>query len=110
MASSITPNCLKVDKAIIFFISLSVKALKLAKNIVIRPTLKSKFNTIWGIALSKRIWRYTPAVTRVKEWTKADTGVGAAIAAGSQALNGIYALLVMRAAITKKNHKLVIGK
>jgi len=27
-------------------------------------------------------------VTRVDEWTKADTGVGAAIAAGSQELKG----------------------
>ena len=31
------------------------------------------------------------------EWTKADTGVGAAIAAGSQLENGIWALLVMAA-------------
>jgi hypothetical protein len=30
----------------------------------------------------------TPAVTRVEEWTKAETGVGAAIAAGSQDLKG----------------------
>ena len=33
-------------------------------------------------------------MTKVEEWTKADTGVGAAMAAGSQALNGIWALLV----------------
>jgi hypothetical protein len=33
----------------------------------------------------------------VEEWTNADTGVGAAIAAGSQALNGIWALLVKAA-------------
>ena len=33
-------------------------------------------------------------MTRVEEWTSADTGVGAAIAAGNQALNGIWALLV----------------
>ena len=30
----------------------------------------------------------------MEEWTKADTGVGAAIAAGSQAEKGIWALLV----------------
>jgi hypothetical protein len=30
-----------------------------------------------------------PAVTRVEEWTKEDTGVGAAIAAGNHAENGI---------------------
>jgi hypothetical protein len=36
-----------------------------------------------------RIKRYTPAVTKVEECTKADTGVGAAIAAGNQAEKGI---------------------
>ena len=41
-----------------------------------------------------RINKYTPAVTKVDEWTKADTGVGAAIAAGNQAEKGIWALLV----------------
>jgi hypothetical protein len=44
-----------------------------------------------------RIRRKIPAVTRVEEWTKAETGVGAAIAAGSQAENGIWALLVIPA-------------
>ena len=33
-------------------------------------------------------------MTRVDEWTRADTGVGAAMAAGSQAEKGIWALLV----------------
>ena len=33
-------------------------------------------------------------MTKVDEWTSEETGVGAAIAAGSQALNGIWALLV----------------
>jgi len=37
----------------------------------------------------KRINRYTPAVTKVEECTKAETGVGAAIAAGNQAEKGI---------------------
>lgn len=39
----------------------------------------------------------TPAVTRVDECTKAETGVGAAMAAGSQLENGICALLVIAA-------------
>lgn len=39
----------------------------------------------------------TPAVTRVEECTRAETGVGAAIAAGSQLENGICALLVIPA-------------
>lgn len=41
--------------------------------------------------------RNTPAVTRVDEWTRAETGVGAAIAAGSHLENGIWALLVRAA-------------
>ena len=42
-----------------------------------------------------------PAVTRVEECTKEETGVGAAIAAGNQAENGIWALFV----IAPKNRK-----
>lgn len=41
--------------------------------------------------------RNTPAVTRVEEWTRADTGVGAAIAAGNHLEKGICALLVRAA-------------
>lgn len=44
-----------------------------------------------------RINMNTPAVTRVDECTRADTGVGAAIASGSHALKGSWALLVMLA-------------
>lgn len=42
-----------------------------------------------------------PAVTRVDEWTSAETGVGAAMAAGSQLENGICALLVIAASTIK---------
>jgi len=47
----------------------------------------------------KRRTKYTPAVTNVDECTRAETGVGAAIAAGSQALKGTCALLVTPAKI-----------
>ena len=50
----------------------------------------------------KRIKRKTPAVTKVEEWTKEETGVGAAIAAGSQEENGICALFVIHPNIKKK--------
>lgn len=43
-----------------------------------------------------------PAVTRVEECTRAETGVGAAMAAGSQAEKGSCALLVI-AAIMSSN-------
>lgn len=41
-----------------------------------------------------RINKKVPAVTRVEEWTRAEMGVGAAMAAGSQAENGNCALFV----------------
>lgn len=46
--------------------------------------------------------RNTPAVTRVDECTNALTGVGAAMAAGSQLENGIWALFVMAATIINR--------
>ena len=49
-----------------------------------------------------RIKRKTPAVTRVDEWTSAETGVGAAMAAGSQLEKGTCALLVIAATIIKR--------
>jgi hypothetical protein len=64
-----------------------------------------------------RIKRYTPAVTKVDECTNAETGVGAAIAAGNQAEKGICALLVQAeiTTITSNNQEnfivvLVINK
>lgn len=40
-------------------------------------------------------------MTNVDEWTNDDTGVGAAIAAGSHAEKGIWALLVIAASRTQ---------
>lgn len=85
----------------IFFISISVMAIIPAINIVVvavnsRSLLnRGDFSRVG----EKRIRRKTPAVTSVEEWTRADTGVGAAIAAGSQAENGSWALLVIAAVI-----------
>ena len=86
----ITPNCLKVDKAIIFFISISIIAVIPAITIVNMPIRNKYFlKFISIIIIFIRINKYTPAVTKVEEWTKAETGVGAAIAAGNHAENGI---------------------
>ena len=87
----ITPNWDKVDKATIFLMSNSTQALAPAISIVILPitnihSIENKLN---------RSNKYTPAVTKVEEWTKALTGVGAAIAEGNQDEKGICALLVM---------------
>lgn len=89
-AAIITPSCLRVERAIIFFISHSPIALYPAISIVI-DAIKSKHgqNHLDGIrAGENRIKRKTPAVTRVEEWTKALTGVGAAMAAGNHLENG----------------------
>jgi len=96
MVIIIIPSCLKVDKAMTFFMSVSQTAPTLAINIVKDDTPINK--TLEATQL-RRIIKYTPAVTKVEECTKADTGVGAAIAAGSQIEKGICALLVNAAHI-----------
>ena len=58
-------------------------------KVVAHPTIKRIVCSFEPRLGENRIIRYTPAVTRVDECTRADTGVGAAIAAGSQAENGI---------------------
>ena len=85
----ITPSCLNVDRAMTFLKSYSIFALPLAINMV-NMEIRNKIDLILlFIIYSNRIRRYTPAVTSVDECTRDDTGVGAAIAAGSQAENGI---------------------
>lgn len=100
----ITPSCLKVDSAIIFFKSHSVIADRPAINIVMEAVInKVGWNHGKEEANGKnRISKKIPAVTRVDEWTSADTGVGAAIAAGSHLEKGICALLVIAASIIDK--------
>ena len=46
-----------------------------------------------------------PAVTKVEECTKAEIGVGAAIAIGSHTENGNWALLVSPPITNKKNSR-----
>ena len=114
----IIPNWLKVDKAITFFISISSIAAQPAINIVNAPiTINTVDILVPTNKIFIRIKRYTPAVTRVDEWTKAETGVGAAIAAGNHAEKGICALFVQAetTTITNNNHEnfivvLVINK
>jgi len=51
------------------------------------------------------IKRYKPAVTKVEEWTKAEIGVGALMAAGSHLIKGNWALLVHNPIISKNQKK-----
>lgn len=108
---TIIPSWLSVERATTFLRSHSCRALTLA-IIVVRVAVKNKIHNILYSARTglNRIKRYTPAVTSVEECTRALTGVGAAIAAGSQAEKGIWALLVTLAKIinTAGNLKEVI--
>jgi len=93
MAININPNCLSVDRATTFFPSTSIKAAILAKIKVVAPTIKRIQHRYILICLN-RTNNQTPAVTKVELCTRALTGVGAAIAAGSHLVKGIWALLV----------------
>jgi hypothetical protein len=92
-----------VEKATTFFRSLSVRAHIAPTNIVTLPNTNiskppnSSFNKT-----------HKPAVTRVEEWTKAETGVGAAIAAGSQAEKGNWADLHMENSSTTNRNPQVL--
>lgn len=98
----IKPNCLSVDNAIIFLKSNSKIAFIPAINIVnIEIYIINIIIFVFRILLN-RIIKYTPAVTKVEEWTKDDTGVGAAIANGNHVANGTCALFVIAAIKIKK--------
>jgi len=100
MLRTITPSWLRVDKATIFFKSDSRKAENLAIKVVTAPNIPITARVFVLLTAGRaRNNKYTPAVTSVEECTKADTGVGAAIAAGSQALKGTWALFVIAATI-----------
>lgn len=83
---NINPSCLSVDRAISFLKSNPLHALIPARIVVIIPIINTRND---GLFWLYRIIRYTPAVTSVDECTNADTGVGAAIAAGNHAQKGI---------------------
>ena len=99
---NISPSWLKVDRAITFFRSVSKLATHPAAIMVITPAISNiGRRSVCLINGKNRITRKTPAVTKVDEWTKAETGVGAAMAAGSQAEKGSWALLVKELIIIK---------
>ena len=95
----IKATCLRVDRAMIFFRSVSHIADILAVSEVIIDKISNVFIVDGWILSINRIIKMIPAVTRVEEWTKAETGVGAAIAAGSHAVKGNWALFVILAII-----------
>ena len=56
----------------------------------IQPTAASTSGVCWNRNAVRKS-RYTPAVTMVAAWMRAETGVGPSIASGSQTWNGNWA-------------------
>lgn len=79
--------------------SVSVVALRPAISIVTDAEMSRMVLNMYKLLRNdeKRISRKTPAVTSVEECTKAETGVGAAMAAGNHLENGVWALFVIAA-------------
>ena len=96
----IKPSWLSVEKAIIFLRSHSKLAHRPAISIVPKE-ITNKIQLTLTKIFSKRSKIKIPAVTKVEEWTKEDTGVGADIAAGNQEEKGIWALFLI--AVNRKN-------
>lgn len=105
MANIIIAICLRVDRAMIFFKSCSQFADILAYNAVDLEMISNRDLVIGWIDDVNRSNKNTPAVTNVEEWTKAEIGVGAAIAMGSQAENGNCALFEQPAIVSIVNTK-----
>ncbi len=65
-----------------------------AANTAVRPPTHATISRDSG-AISKSLWQratmYTPAVTMVAAWMRAETGVGPSIASGSQVKSGSWA-------------------
>jgi len=74
-----------VEYAITFLISCWNRPIRELNTVVIAPVHKQSINTVelYSIKGDVLINRYTPAVTIVAAWIKADTGVGPSIAIGN---------------------------
>lgn len=100
---SINPIWFKVERATIFFRSTSRREAKPLKSIEYKEIIKIVNLMTENLRFSKnRSKTTTPAVTRVEECTKAEMGVGAAIAIGSQKEKGYCALFVKQ---NKETHE-----
>ena len=91
MARNMKPSWLTVEYANTFLMSFCATAMVAAKSAVPTPTHAMSVNT-HGDASARmglaRVMRYTPEVTMVAAWMSADTGVGPAMASGSQRYSG----------------------
>src|SRR5439155_3293357 len=87
------PSCETVEYARTFLMSHCFKAIVAANNAVSAPTPATTAEESGAMANSTllRATRNTPAVTIVAAWIRAETGVGPAMASGSQVWSGICA-------------------
>lgn len=86
MVTIINPSWLDVEKAMIFLISFWVRAHVAANSVDRAPRHRHRVKAVWLLVSSGwvRIRRKIPATTMVLECSRAETGVGPSIAAGSQ--------------------------
>src|SRR5690554_8086814 len=84
------PTCEMVDQARIFLMSVWPIATMAAMRAVSTATQTTVAAAVGALAKMPpvRAMRYTPAVTMVAAWMSADTGVGPAMASGSQVCSG----------------------
>lgn len=81
----ISPSWLDVEKAMIFLMSFWVRAHVAANRVDRAPRHRQAVRAVWLVASRgcMRMSRKIPATTMVLECSRADTGVGPSIAAGS---------------------------
>lgn len=82
----IRPSWLDVEKAMIFLMSFCVRAHVAAKSVDRAPKHRHRVRAVWLLVSIGwvRMRRKIPATTIVLEWSRAETGVGPSMAAGSQ--------------------------
>lgn len=80
-----------------FLMSCWNKPIRELNTVVIAPTHRQDNNAVllYSIKGELRISKYTPAVTIVAAWIKADTGVGPSIAIGNHTCNPICELFAI---------------
>lgn len=98
----ISPSWLVVDSAITFLISYCVIAEAAANIVVSAPIIRHVVMIVLLFCMigCRRIRRKTPATTIVLECSRADTGVGPSMAAGSHGCSPNWADLPVAAAIS----------
>src|ERR1700722_9069306 len=87
------PNCETVEYASTRLISFCTRPMDAAKSAVRAPTIATTSIDL-GASTKRAFDRatiYTPAVTMVAAWMRAETGVGPSMASGSQMYRGICA-------------------